>query len=158
MTNDLTVIKKTSQSTITLKCDPAIIDDLVFMLEKLLLMSKYLKNRMIYVNAEAKAKDPEKQAAQYTEFCDKSREVYLRYMSLLKSDCSRSEALKRLRREFEVGYYDCEIYITQGRKLEKEKKHERIREDHNKGYSISELAGLHGLSYATIKKIVEDKR
>jgi transposase len=148
-------VEKVSPSTLTLKCPPEIIDDLIWILEKLVLMSRYLKRYVKYAEAEARANAAENRALLQAQFNDKSRRVYLQYVFLQKSGYSRSEAIKELKKEFNMGYYDVEIYVSQGRKLEKEEKLSRIRQDHAEGgYSISELAALHGMSYNTVRNIV----
>lgn len=148
-------VEKVSPSTLTLKCPPEIIDDLIWMLEKLVLMSRYLKRYIKYAEAEERASDAENRALLQAQFNDKSRKVYLRYVFLQKRGYARSEAIKELRKEFNIGYYDVEVYVSQGRRLEKEDTHKRIIGDAREGYTISELAALHGLSYGTVKKIIE---
>lgn len=152
-------VEKISPSTLTLKCPPEIIDDLIWMLEKLVLMSRYLKKAVKYAEAEARASDPELRLHQKAAFDEKSRRVYLQYVLLQKNNYSRSEATQELKRHFNIGYYDAEIYVSHGRRLEKEDKRSRIRLDHaGGGYSVSELAALHGMSYNTVRKVVTGEK
>ncbi len=69
---------------------------------------------------------------------------------------SRSAAIKTIKNEEGILYYDCEIYVNRGKALLKEKKSSKIRSLYNSGkLSISELAKKYGVCYSTIKSIVK---
>ncbi|OGW22900.1 MAG: hypothetical protein A2X55_07750 [Nitrospirae bacterium GWB2_47_37] len=147
-------VEKISPSTITLKCSPLILDDLIWMLEKFVSMSRYLKQAVKYAEAEERASDPARRLHQKAVFDSKSRKTYCRYRELLSS-LGRSEAHKAVMKEFMIDSYTASIHISNGRKIEKEEKYRAIKKDHSSGgYSIAELAALYGASYNTIKKIV----
>ena len=148
-------IKKASNSTLTLKCPPEVIDDFIFILERLLMMSKILKNRVHYMEAERKGTDTALIAPRQAAFNKKALKTYEHFISLQNNGLSRSEAIKALRTELKEGYYEIELYITQGRRLKKEKRAARIREQHLSGWKTSELAVMHGMTYNTVKKIIE---
>ncbi|WP_333656453.1 hypothetical protein, partial [Dissulfurispira sp.] len=90
-------VEKVSPSTLTLKCPPEIIDDLIWMLEKLVLMSRYLKRNIKY--AEAQRPEP---TMQRIVLCCRlnltiNRGRYTcKYVFLQKNGYSRSEAIKEL--------------------------------------------------------------
>ncbi len=147
-------IIKSSPKTITLHCNPEIIDDLIFILDKLLSLSHHLKNQSRYIQAHIKAHNSQLLAAQEKIFNDKSHHLYQKYLSYRTKQLTPSATIQKLKKDFNMGYYDVEIYVTQGRKLEKIERNNQIRLKHKEGLSIKQLSTAYQLSYHTIRSII----
>ncbi|MDG7041857.1 MAG: hypothetical protein JRN22_02260 [Nitrososphaerota archaeon] len=149
-------IQQVSSDSLSINCDPEILGDLIMVLSKLLDIAKYLKARKKIAEIEARAKDAVQAAKRRAEFEAISTEVYQRYQSLEAGPENRSKFITQIKAEFGFDSYTAGIYITEGKRLEKQKVRARIREEFKAGRKIIELKELYGLSYQTIKRVINE--
>lgn len=132
------------------------IDDLITSLESLLIASQEFRTRSKYKAAELRASDPVLQKSRKDEYNKQALNVYGSYRKYQKQGLSHAEALRHVREDHKLGYDAADITITQGRRIFKDLQRAQVRRDHaERGYTITQLSTMHGLSYNTVKSIVE---
>ena len=148
------VAHKLSTNQLVINCDPDSIDDLVFILNRLLDLAKFVRSKSEVHKAQLRAIDPENRRRRIAAFQKKSHEIYSAMRSL-ESTMSRPEALQRLKKEYKAGHYDLQVYLAEGKRVAKQNLYSNIKADHLSGdYTISQLAGKYRKAYGTIKRII----
>ncbi len=146
-------IEKISPKQVRIECSPEIIDDLIMVLSRLLDLAKTIKVQKKFAEAQARAKSAAELAIREARFRDFSRQLYQRYLELVEVAENRLQAVRTLKAEFSLDSYSVELYIREGKRLEKEDIRSSIRAGLKKGTSISELVKTSGLSYHTVRRI-----
>ena len=137
-----------------LDCPSEIIDDLILILRKLLEIANHVKIQKKILAAEARARDAHAVAARHLEFEAICRQAYSRYQELEKARLRAPECVRRVSAEFGYQIYETKVHLQEGRRLFKEDRNARIREDHKNGKSQEDLQAQYQLTYSTIKKIL----
>lgn len=148
-------IQKLSTDSVSISCDPEILDDLIMILSKLIDMAKYIKNQKRIQAAEDKAHRLEALAASQARWEEVSSEIYQRYQALSRETSERSKLITLLKSEFACDSYTVGLHLAEGKRQEKARVHEKIKQEASLGKSITEIQAFYGLSYNTIKRILE---
>lgn len=148
-------VQRLSPGVLAIRAEPEIIDALLYALENLLALSKRLKHQATIIRAEQRAQDPERRQEQERRFNARSRNVYKLFVSLQELGATRADAIKSIARDRGYQYYETELYISQGRRLERESRDRDIRDRAAGGQDLATIAAVHGLTPRTIQKILD---
>lgn len=101
--------------------DPAVLNDLTVLLSRLIDLTKYLKKKAEFVQAEKRAADPVDRARREALFDTRSVDVFCVFEKHLNNGCEgdRRLALMETRRELNLAACDAKILVAQGRRVEK---------------------------------------
>lgn len=124
-------------------------------LNNLLSISKLLKTKVKYHALMEKALREKKLAIREDLWKRNSKLLYQSYLGYLKNSDGPREALQKVKAEFGQDSYTIQIMLSEGKRLKKEQKYQRIAKRAIAGHSVSSLARAYDLSEATIRKIVK---
>ena len=112
------------EGKITIQTSPEMAKDLIYVLSTLLDLSKAIRTKVIYARAIAAASDLEDIQRRQIKFKEQSLKIFARYQEHLCNGCHRDKAaaLQMIKKDFNIGYGEAKIFITEGRRLEREKK------------------------------------
>lgn len=115
------IFYKIENDTIGIRADPAIIDDLIMVLESLLSIAQTVKTKAKIRQAELRAKDESLRAQREAEYSKEAARVYRRYKEHLNNGCmgDKSLAVKKTYQELGILRIDAEFYIAEGKRMEK---------------------------------------
>ena len=118
------LVVRTTGEIIEISGDPAVLNDLSIVLSRLVDLTKYLKKKAEFIQAEKRAVEPAARAKRERAFHDQSATVYAVFQKHLSNGCSGDgrSALAETRRELKLSACDAKILVAQGRKLEREQR------------------------------------
>jgi hypothetical protein len=116
--NELISIKQ-KKGEIRIKANPQIAQDLTFILSHLLDFSRILRVRINYARSQNNNEEFYKKAR--TEFELKSKTIFTKFNEHLNNGCAgdKAKAIQCIKKDFQLGYGEAKIHITEGRRLSK---------------------------------------
>lgn len=113
---------KQAPGGLRIRIDPELAADLVLILGTVLDMARVIRGKAKAAAAARRALDPVDLAAREQMFNTRSLEIFARYQEHVASGSTAKEAFREVKKDFNIGYGDAKIYLTQGRKLSKPKR------------------------------------
>lgn len=117
------IFYKAENDVVGIRADPAIIDDLIMVLESLLSIAYTVKTKARYESLKAQEKREKDMALNMAKFQVEAINIYRRYQEHLNNGCNgqKSLAIQKIKQEFKLGYTDADIFISEGRKALRER-------------------------------------
>jgi hypothetical protein len=109
------------EGKITIKTDPKLAQDLIYALSVLLDLSRAIRSKVIHARAYAAASNKQDIKRRQLEFRKKSSEIFARFQEHLNNGCAgdKAAALQCIKKDFKLGYGVAQIYVIEGRRLDK---------------------------------------
>lgn len=104
---------------ITIKADPELAQDLIYILSSLLDLSHTLQAKIIQARAQEAPTNEEDMHKRLHDFQTKSSQVFRRFQEHMNNGCNgnKSIALQGIKKDFNLGYGEAKVYVTEGRRL-----------------------------------------
>jgi len=121
------LVVHTAGEKIEISGDPRVLNDLSVVLSRLMDLTKYLKKKAEFIQAEKRAADPVDRAKREAAFNARSKDVFCAYQKHLDNGCGgdTAAALRETRREKGLMACDAKILVAQGRRLDRAKRNGR---------------------------------
>jgi len=114
-------VKKISRSHIRLSCNPDHIDDLLWLLDTLTTAAKRMRSAIKAKAAQLNADDPKEKEKRRLQYMARSDEAYRIYTESVQKGMSPALAIQHVKLSLNLGYEEAKIYITQGKRQDKER-------------------------------------
>jgi hypothetical protein len=104
---------------ITIQTSPDLAKELIYVLSTLLDLSKAIQTKVIHARAIAAAANQDDIQRRQLQFKETSVKIFSRYQEHLTNGCNgdRSAALQCIKKDFNIGYGEAKVYVTEGRRL-----------------------------------------
>lgn len=109
------------EGKITIKTDPKLAQDLIYALSVLLDLSRAIRSKVIHSRAQAAATNKQDIKRRQLAFQKKSSGIFTRFQEHLNNGCAgdKAAALQCIKKDFKLGYGEAQIYVIEGRRLDK---------------------------------------
>jgi len=128
------------EGKITIQTSPEMAKDLIYVLSTLLDLSKAIRTQVIHARAIAAASDHEDVNRRRYQFQKQSMMIYTRYLEHMNNGCykNKATAIQMIKKDFNIGYGEAKIFITEGRRLERERKRSSCQIVSTKGRTVTQ--------------------
>lgn len=109
---------------ITIETEPDLANDLVYALSVLLDLSRHIRAKVHHARFYAEANNQQDTKLRQNEFKKRSAEIFNKFQDHMNNGCDgdKAAALQCIKTDYQLGYGEAKIYVTEGRRLQREKK------------------------------------